>query len=1194
MNAPLGAGGFASVWTLDDGRVLKLAHVSHDLARARIHREAEALGAIGAPAVPKLHDTGILDDGRAWITMARAIGTTVADITSDGPQRIGDAVTLALAILDSLTRVHAARFVHRERKPVNLVRTADVRVVVLDLGLARKIPTDPDDPTRANVQVGSLEYMAPEQIEDSAAADERSDIYAFGCILYELCAGRPPFVGDAAVLERAHAAMRPARLGALATIPAEIEALCHECLAKEPQRRPPTALEARARLAVTHHSPATPSPRSIAILRESKQPVVLVWVELPRVDRALLALFAARRLVVVSQRGRRVLAGVLGGEHPDPAGVAIAAARELVTAGAKVALHVDALRIGATAGNATLHGEPVERPETWLPTGTWTGIVLTRALASITAVRTRDSAVGAEFRALADDQVQHELFGRDALLTDLSADAAVAVFGAAPPSSPDRPTGRRPRSTTRSGRRPGEPAGPAFALLVGDAGVGKTAFAAELGRRITDLGVRVHHGTIPLPGTGRPAHAALAELIGTPTAQPNAASTVRVVGDALRAAARERPTVVILDDLHLADHELFDALEYATLGGEPLPLWVLGVASPRIDTRRPHLGERADRHRRDLLQPLDEDAAVALAAALLRPAEYPPLRALRRLVGIAHGNPLHLAMLAREIHERGAVRARAGGAHFLDTSALDELSPAALGPWLAARELTGLADELVALARLCAVLGEDVRRGELVAIVDAVDRAGGATTTVDVDVGLRELVGAGILVPSGRGFAFRQPLVEEGIYTTTDEHERSVLHRAALEYWRGEQLEDPRVAERIARHAEAVGSFESAAAAFTKLGDYALREQRALDADPAWSGALRNLQARTVERGRALLGRARARSRLQRMYDALADLDEALMIARETSALELELEVLIEQSTVLDHCENFERSKEVATIARERLDASVFGGLAIDLDLATGRSLFRAQRYADAAPLLRSTLAAARAHGRGETETISALMLGCALSDLRELDEAEVVFAEMIEKCRLLDDRYHLGAAYGNRAWLWSARGEVERTEEDLRLVIQLAREGGQPQLERASTHNLAEHRLWQGELDEALQLARRGLALQTHGGEGTTHPDRLLVARVLAARGDREELADVLTTFAADEALDQTDSVTLAILRAVATVADEAGWRAAVVGLDSVFQHLRLELARLARGHLDPIMRAEVIELARRDPIWSRRIGEL
>ena len=184
--------------------------------------------------------------------MERVRGATIADLTA-GTVRLADALAIGIATLDALERVHAARFVHRDLKPDNLVRTGD-GVVILDLGLARKLPADPDDPTRANVQVGSLEYMPPEQIADSASVDERSDLYAFGCILYELLAGRPPFVGDAAALERAHAALRPPRLGALASVPAAIEALVHDCLAKEPARR---QLRDRAR----PRSPPTPDRR---------------------------------------------------------------------------------------------------------------------------------------------------------------------------------------------------------------------------------------------------------------------------------------------------------------------------------------------------------------------------------------------------------------------------------------------------------------------------------------------------------------------------------------------------------------------------------------------------------------------------------------------------------------------------------------------------------------------------------------------------------------------------------------------------------------------------------------------------------------------------------------------------------------------------------------------------------------------
>ena len=212
-------------------------------------REAEALAAIGSPTVPTLIDQGVLPDGRAWIAMEWIAGDNLADLNAAGPMRSDRAIAIALAILDSLARVHAAGFVHRDLKPDNLVLREDRSIAILDFGLARKLPTDPDDPTRANTQVGSLEYMPPEQLLDPASVDVRADLYAFGCVLYELCSGRPPFVVDAAALRRAHAAMRPPPLSALAAVPTELEAVVHECLAKLPSRRPPDVATLRAQFA---------------------------------------------------------------------------------------------------------------------------------------------------------------------------------------------------------------------------------------------------------------------------------------------------------------------------------------------------------------------------------------------------------------------------------------------------------------------------------------------------------------------------------------------------------------------------------------------------------------------------------------------------------------------------------------------------------------------------------------------------------------------------------------------------------------------------------------------------------------------------------------------------------------------------------------------------------------------------------
>lgn len=205
---------------------------------------------------------------------------------------------------------------------------------------------------------------------------------------------------------------------------------------------------------------------------------------------------------------------------------------------------------------------------------------------------------------------------------------------------------------------------------------------------------------------------------------------------------------------------------------------------------------------------------------------------------------------------------------------------------------------------MCAVLGGDFCRAELAAVVEAAERAGGATTTVDVDVGLAELTAAGVLVATA-GEAeprcvFPLALLEDGIYATTNPDERRALHAAALAYWRERAASSPASAARIARHAEAVGDRAAAAAAFAVLGADAHARHRPLEADQAWQGALRNLDDGDPARGRALLGRARARCKLQRSNEAAADLAEVVALAAAAGDAVLELEAELERALVAD------------------------------------------------------------------------------------------------------------------------------------------------------------------------------------------------------------------------------------------------------------------------------------------------------
>jgi tetratricopeptide (TPR) repeat protein len=140
-----------------------------------------------------------------------------------------------------------------------------------------------------------------------------------------------------------------------------------------------------------------------------------------------------------------------------------------------------------------------------------------------------------------------------------------------------------------------------------------------------------------------------------------------------------------------------------------------------------------------------------------------------------------------------------------------------------------------------------------------------------------------------------------------------------------------------------------------------------------------------------------------------------------------------------------------------------------------------------------------------ETYAISLLLLGALFALSNRFKAAEERFAEVIELCTRTGDRFHLCGAYNNRSVLWMTTRAFSKLQFDLRQTIQLAREIGQPALERMGTHNLAEYQFWSGNWQDALELARRAYDLKRFVTEQVA-ADSLLLARILAACEQTDE----------------------------------------------------------------------------------------
>jgi serine/threonine protein kinase len=267
----LGRGGMATVYLAHDLRhdrpvALKVLRpeLAASLGPERFLREIKTAARLHHPHILPVHDSGEAA-GRLWYTMPFVEGESLRQrLAREGQLPLDRALRIASEVLSALGYAHSHGVIHRDIKPENILLEGD-EAVVADFGVARAVNAASDERlTETGLALGTPAYMSPEQAAASKELDGRSDLYALGCVLYEMLAGQPPFVGSTAQQLLARHAIDPVPpiRTVRRTVPESVEQSVMRALAKVPADRFPTAasfaqaLTATSEAAVT--TPVTP------------------------------------------------------------------------------------------------------------------------------------------------------------------------------------------------------------------------------------------------------------------------------------------------------------------------------------------------------------------------------------------------------------------------------------------------------------------------------------------------------------------------------------------------------------------------------------------------------------------------------------------------------------------------------------------------------------------------------------------------------------------------------------------------------------------------------------------------------------------------------------------------------------------------------------------------------------------------
>lgn len=319
--AELGRGGMGVVYRALDtslGREVALKVLSQSAGRdpeqeRRLLKEARTVASLAHPAVSVVYEIDKAD-GATFIAMELVRGRPLAALLADTPLQAERALDLAVEVAEGLAEAHARGVVHRDLKPKNVMLTESGHVKIIDFGLAKLLRPRPpfesggDTPARGDTDpgriVGTAAYMSPEQVR-GAEIDARSDLFAFGALLYEMLAGEPAFRRESgvetlhAVLKEPAPRLREAGLGSAAPV---LQRVLDRCLAKAAEDRYASAVElladlreARRRLSSGNaEAPEPPASSARAVRPRAAAPLRVVIVDDEEPARALLREYLGR------------------------------------------------------------------------------------------------------------------------------------------------------------------------------------------------------------------------------------------------------------------------------------------------------------------------------------------------------------------------------------------------------------------------------------------------------------------------------------------------------------------------------------------------------------------------------------------------------------------------------------------------------------------------------------------------------------------------------------------------------------------------------------------------------------------------------------------------------------------------------------------------------------------------------------